>query len=218
VLLKGLDALRDGLKPFVVTVLEEKEGPLWHQLPRIQRLVLAPPSLGDEPPYGDEGPVLDTALLLKIIDSDSYWYRTFRRKMPGVSRWVIGSLRELRNRVSHNDGTDPLFQDRALALQYLGHIEVVLRSINSPESQRLPPLMAPLRSTPWSLLLQLSTGRSRWSLLFWFGISISLVTGVWSIRYFGSERITQASLVIGTPDTRLERYQPVAEAGDCQET
>jgi ABC-type phosphate/phosphonate transport system substrate-binding protein len=208
----ALDALRDGLRPFVVKVLEEKEGPLWHHLPRIQRLVPTPPQLGDEPPYGDEGPVLDTALLLKIIDSDSYWYRTFRRRMPGVSRWVVGSLRELRNRVSHNDGTDPLFHDRVLALQYLSHIEVVLRSIDSPETHRLPPLMAPLRSTPWSLFLQLSTGRSRWSLLYWFGISIGLVTGVWSIRYFSSERISQATLVIGTPDTRLERYQPVAEA------
>ena len=212
VLLQALDALRDGLSPFVVKVLVEKEGPLWHQLPRIHRLVPTPPQLAEEPPYGEEGPVLDTALLLKIIDSDSYWYRTFRRRMPGVSRWVIGSLRELRTRVSHNDGTDPLFHNRSLALQYLGHIELVLRAIDSPAAQRLPALLAPLRLTPWSLFLQLSTGRNRWSLLFWFGVVLSLVTGWWLIDYGGSQRIVQASLVIGTPDTRLERYQPVAEA------
>ncbi len=77
-LVQALDSLRYGLRPFVVKVLEQKEGPKWYAHPRVQRMVPLPPALEGEPPHGPEDPVLDLALLLKLIGSDCYWYRTFR--------------------------------------------------------------------------------------------------------------------------------------------
>ncbi|CAK6690065.1 hypothetical protein [Synechococcus sp. CBW1107] len=68
-LLKALDLLRDGIRPFVVAVLEEKEGPQWFNHPRVQRMASAPPSLDGQAPYGAEGPTLGLALLLKLIGS-----------------------------------------------------------------------------------------------------------------------------------------------------
>jgi hypothetical protein len=91
-LAQALDSLRDGLRPFVVKVLEQKEGPQWYAHPRVQRMVPLPPVLDDEPPHGPESPVLDLALVLKLIGSDCYWYRTFRPQLPGISRWQIDSL------------------------------------------------------------------------------------------------------------------------------
>lgn len=61
-LVQALDCLRDGLRPFVLQILENKEGPRWYAHPRVQRLVSAPPALGGESPNGSEGPVLDLAL------------------------------------------------------------------------------------------------------------------------------------------------------------
>ena len=92
-LIKALDALRDGLRPFVVQVLEEKEGPQWFNHPRVQRMLPAPPDQEGDARGGTEAPALDLALLLKLIGSDCYWYRTFRPRLPGISRWQIDSLR-----------------------------------------------------------------------------------------------------------------------------
>jgi len=114
-LIQALDALRDGLRPFVVHVLEEKEGPHWFNHPRVQRMLPAPPDLEGDAHCGTEAPVLDLALLLELIGSDCYWYRTFRPRLPSISRWQIDSLRELRNRLAHNDGSDPLFKKAALS-------------------------------------------------------------------------------------------------------
>ena len=127
--IQALDALRDGLRPFVVQVLEEKEGPHWFNHPRVQRMLPAPPDQEGEAHGGTEAPALDLALLLKLIGSDCYWYRTFRPRLPGISRWQIDSLRELRNRVAHNDGSDPLFIRAALLLPYLNTMEQVLRRL-----------------------------------------------------------------------------------------
>ena len=82
-LVKALDCLREGLAPFVVRVLTEKDGVRWHQQPRIQRMVSVP---AEE--YDVTGPSLDIALLLKIITAEAYWHKTFRPKLPGVSLWV----------------------------------------------------------------------------------------------------------------------------------
>lgn len=65
-LIQALDALRDGVRPFVVGVLEDKEGPQWFEHPRVQRMAPTPPALEGEAPYGTEGPVLDLALLLRL--------------------------------------------------------------------------------------------------------------------------------------------------------
>lgn len=209
VLIQALDALRDGLRPFVVQTLQEKEGPHWSDHPRIQRMVSSPPALEGEAPYGPEGPVLDLALLLKLIGSDCYWYRTFRQRLPGISRWQIDSLRELRNRVAHNDGGDPLLTTASLSVPYLTTMEQLLRAINSEQATVIALLRSRLQRSRRQAITKVLLGRSRWSLLFWLAAVGMTVTAGWLIDYARSPRLTRSTLVIGTPDRRLERYLPL---------
>lgn len=208
-LIQALDALRDGLRPFVIGVLQEKEGPQWFDHPRVQRMVPAPPALEGEAPYGTEGPVLDLALLLKLIGSDCYWYRVFRPRLPGISRWQIDSLRELRNRVAHNDGEDPLLTTPSLALPYLTSMEQLLRVISSDQAKVIAQLHLRLQRSRRQAITRLLLGRSRWSLLFWLAASAVAGATAWFIDYERSPRIARSALVIGTPDRRLERYLPL---------
>lgn len=205
-LIQALDALRDGLRPFVVGVLQEKEGPQWFEHPRVQRMVPSPPALEGDPPYGPEGPVLDLALLLKLIGSDCYWYRTFRPRLPGISRWQIDSLRELRNRVAHNDGEDPLLTTAALGLPYLISMEQLLQVIGSDQATVITQLRSRLQRSRRQAIAALALGRSRWSVLFWFVALVVTGATAWLIEYGRSPRLARSSLVIGTPDRRLERY------------
>ena len=209
VLIQALDALRDGLRPFVVQTLQEKEGPHWSDHPRIQKMVSTPPALEGEAPYGPEGPVLDLALLLKLIGSDCYWYRTFRQRLPGISRWQIDSLRELRNRVAHNDGGDPLLTTASLSVPYLTTMEQLLRAINSEQATVIALLRSRLQRSRRQAIIKVLLGRSRWSLLFWLAAVGMTVTAAWLIDYAMSPRLTRSTLVIGTPDRRLERYLPL---------
>ena len=205
-LIQALDALRDGLRPFVVGALQDKEGPQWFVHPRVQRMVPTPPALEGEAPYGTEGPVLDLALLLKLIGSDCYWYRTFRPRLPGISRWQIDSLRELRNRVAHNDGEDPLLTTAALGLPYLTSMEQLLRVIGSDQATVINELRCRLQRSRRQTIAALALGKSRWSLLFWFVALVVAGATAWLIDYERSPRLGLSSLVVGTPDRRLERY------------
>lgn len=210
-LIQALDGLRDGLRPFVVRVLEDKEGPQWTSHPRVQRLMPVPPALDGEPAPSAEVPVLDLALLLKLIGSDSYWYRTFRPRLPGISRWQIDSLRELRNRVAHNDGSDPLFSKPSLLLPYLNTMEQLLQVVGSEQAGGIQRLRASLQRRRREQIRALALGRSRWSVPFWLAVSIAVGGSVWLVNYLGSPRLERRTLVIGTPDRRLERYQPLEQ-------
>jgi serine/threonine-protein kinase len=208
-LVQALDSLRDGLRPFVVKVLEQKEGPQWYAHPRVQRMVPLPPALDDEPPHGPENPVLDLALVLKLIGSDCYWYRTFRPQLPGISRWQIDSLRELRNRVAHNDGTDPLLSRPSLLLPYLNTMEQLLLVVGSEQAAVIARLRTGLQRRRRQRIRALALGRSRWSVPFWLGIITVLGAFVWLVDYLHSPRLESLTIVIGTPDRRLERYLPL---------
>lgn len=210
-LIQALDGLRDGLRPFVVRVLEEKEGPQWYSHPRVQRMVPAPPALEGEAPYGPEGPVLDLALLLKLIGSDCYWYRTFRPQLPGISRWQIDSLRELRNRVAHHDGGDPLFSRPALLLPYLNTMEQLLQVVGSERAAGIARLRLALQRRRRQQLRLIALGRSRWSLPFWLAIATAAGATVWLVDYLAAPKLERPTLVIGTPDRRLERYLPLEQ-------
>ena len=209
--IQALDALRDGLRPFVVQVLEEKEGPHWFNHPRVQRMLPAPPDQEGEAHGGTEAPALDLALLLKLIGSDCYWYRTFRPRLPGISRWQIDSLRELRNRVAHNDGSDPLFIRAALLLPYLNTMEQVLQVVGSDQLDDIARLRAGLERRRHQLIRAIALGRSRWSFPFW--LAIAAVSGgcLWLFDYLRSPHVDQRTVVIGTPDRRLERYLPLEQ-------
>ncbi|MFM7086805.1 MAG: PhnD/SsuA/transferrin family substrate-binding protein [Cyanobium sp.] len=208
-LIEALDALRDGLRPFVIAVLQEKEGPRWFEHPRVQRMVATPPALQGEAPYGPEGPVLDLALLLKLIGSDCYWYRTFRPRLAGISHWQIDSLRELRNRVAHHDGEDPLLATAALALPYLNTMEQLLRVIGSDQASSITTLRQRLQRSRRRAITALILGRSPWSLLFWLVTMVLAGSSAWLVHYSQSPRIHRSRLIIGTPDRRLERYFPL---------
>ncbi|MDM7953254.1 MAG: PhnD/SsuA/transferrin family substrate-binding protein [Cyanobium sp. CZS 25K] len=208
-LIQALDALRDGLRPFVIGVLQEKEGPQWFAHPRVQRMVPVPPALEGEVSYGAEEPVLDLALLLKLVGADSYWYRTFRPRLPGISRWQIDSLRELRNRVAHNDGEDPLLTTPSLAVPYLTTMEQLLRVISSDKAVTITKVRSSLQRTRRQAITTMLLGRSRWSLLFWLSAVALAGATVWLIDYAQSPRLARSSLIVGTPDRRLERYLPL---------
>ena len=211
ILIQALDALRDGLRPFVVRVLQEKEGSQWFDHPRIQRMVPGPPLLEGEAPYGPQGPVLDLALLLKLIGSDCYWYRTFRPRLAGISHWQIDSLRELRNRVAHNDGEDPLLTTASMAVPYLATMEQLLRVIGSEQSEVIAQLRSRLQRSRRQAITELILGRSHWSLLFWIAVVAVVGGSAWLIDYERSPRLARSTLVIGTPDRRLERYLPLEQ-------
>lgn len=200
-----MDALREGLKPLVLSVMEDRFGPTWHQHPRVRRLVFGPP-------YGPEGPAWDIGLLLKILDDDVYWKQLFQLRLPGISRWVIDSLRELRNRIAHDDGQDPIFSSTALTIQYLDQMERVLQAIASDQAatirQLRQPLQPGLRQRCWRLL----TFRSRHSRLAWAILGLTgLVTGWW-VNYLRSPRISKLQLVIGTPQRNLDAYRSLEQA------
>lgn len=210
-LVQALDGLRDGLRPFVLQILENKEGPRWYAHPRVQRLVSAPPALGGESPYGSEGPVLDLALLLKLIGSDSYWYRTFRQQLPGISRWQIDSLRELRNRVAHNDGEDPLFTTPSRVIPYLNTMEQLLHVVGSEQVQIIIKIRSDLQHRRRKKMSQIALGQSRWSVPFWLATASILGACMWLADYSFSPRVDQETIVIGTPDSRLTRYRSLEQ-------
>ena len=210
-LIQALDALRDGLRPFVVRVLQEKEGREWYGHPRVQRMLPVPPSVEGEPSDGPQEPVLDLALLLKLIGSDCYWYRTFRPRLAGISRWQIDSLRDLRNRVAHNDGSDPLFSRPALLLPYLNTMEQLLQVVGSEQAHAIARLRTTLQQRRRQRIRAIALGRSRWSLPFWLTIGTVAGAGIWVIDYLGAPRVERRTVVIGTPDRRLERYLPLEQ-------
>lgn len=210
-LIQALDALREGLRPFVLGVLQEKDGADWFAQPRIQRMVSVPPSHEGEAPYGPEGPVLDLALLLKLIGSDSYWYRTFRPRLPGISHWQIDSLRELRNRVAHNDGEDPILTTASLALPYLNTMEQLLQVVGSDQSLVIRQIRARLQRSRRQVVVDLFLGRNRWSVWFWLLLLSCLAGGYWLVEYMRAPRLNRSFLVIGTPDRRLQRYLPLEQ-------
>lgn len=210
-LIQALDALRDGLRPFVVQVLEKKEGPHWFNHSRVQRMLPAPPDQEGNAQGATEAPALDLALLLKLIGSDCYWYRTFRPRLPGISRWQIDSLRELRNRLAHNDGSDPLFIKAALLLPYLNTMEQVLQVVGSDQLDAIARLRAGLERRRHQLVRAIVLGRSRWSFPFWLAVTTLLGGCLWLFDYLGSPHVDQSTIVIGTPDRRLERYLPLEQ-------
>lgn len=126
----ALDASRDGLRPFVAGSLARQFGNAWHQHPKVRRMVLGPP-------YGREGPTLDAALLLKLLVDSYYWNLLFCNTFRARNRWRIDSLRDLRNRLAHDQGDDPLFQSPQSALGLLESMEILLRAVlHTVEAER----------------------------------------------------------------------------------
>ncbi len=208
---QALDGLRDGLRSFVVAVLEEKEGCPWYGHPRVQRMLPVQPVADGGEAYVSAPPVLDLALLLKLIGSDCYWYRTFSPRLPGISRWQIDSLRELRNRVAHNDGNDPLFTKDSLLVSYLDTMVSLLQVVGSEQAVVISRIRTALQLRRRRFVGAIVLGRSRWSFPFWFSIAVLFGAIFWLIDYSLAPRVASRTLVVGTPDSRLERYLPLEQ-------
>src|SRR5579884_2845094 len=89
---KGLDALRDGLTPFVEREMKRVYGKDWHTqaqagLPGIARQVQG------------QMPLLDTSRLLNIVLD--HWQPVFKDKLSPFERGVIHELRNARNLWAH---------------------------------------------------------------------------------------------------------------------
>ncbi|QFZ92229.2 PhnD/SsuA/transferrin family substrate-binding protein [Synechococcus elongatus] len=203
---RALDALGAGLKPFVQRAMTEQFGPRWHQHEFIRKITPGPT-------YGIGGPVLDVYLLLKIIDQNRYWQSIFERRLPGISRWSIDSLRDLRNRIAHYDGHDPLFESREQAEQLIVTIKRVLKSIDSSQNVTIvESIHKEIRRSHWQQLKLVLLGRHPASPLVWLGL-LALGIGGWRVaHYWQSPRISQTKIVIGSPNQRLDGYEDLTEA------
>jgi ABC-type phosphate/phosphonate transport system substrate-binding protein len=199
---KGLDILRDGLQPFVEGVLTDRDGQDWHQHPRIQRMI----SISAQE-YEKTGPPLDVAAILRIIGSEAYWHRTFRLRLPGISLWMIDSLKELRNRIAHNDGKDLLFKDRQLVLQMLVSMQMLLKAAEASNSMLLDDLISQVSPSIKHRLKKLVRGQSHWSIPIGSGaVAATALIGAVAL-YASSPRLGREIITIGTADPQIENYQ-----------
>ncbi len=126
----------------------------------------------------------------------------------GVGRWKIDSLREFRNRVSHNDGSDPLFIEKTVALPYLLHVKALLAAIdsNSEELKAAQRIICDVHPGARQQLLRLIRGKSAWSAP--FGIALITTTlVVWlGIDHALAPRISVDTVTVGTVEQDLNKY------------
>lgn len=171
------------------------------------------------PPYGREGPTLDAALLLKLLVDSYYWNLLFCDAFKARNRWRIDSLRDLRNRLAHDQGDDPLFQSPQSALGLLESMEILLQAVISaaePEAERpaasrglarvqaISGQIAPgLIERFWRLATFQAPGAKR----FWAALLATLGLSAVLIDYYRSPRIRAERLVIGTPHQSLDGYR-----------
>jgi ABC-type phosphate/phosphonate transport system substrate-binding protein len=205
-LTKGLEELREGLRPFIERVLIERDGKEWHQHPRIQRIVSV-----QAQEYAEKGPSLDIALLLRIIGSEANWQRTFRNKLPGTSLWMIDSLRDLRNRIAHDDGSDPLFKNRQLTLQLLNNMHLILDAAKCEQARAIEELILMLNPSARNKAIRLLTGRSRWSIpAAGLVLTAAITTGLVE-QHKLSPKVDNPVITIGTPDPKAKEYQQLTQ-------
>jgi uncharacterized protein len=90
---KALDHLRDGLRPFVDRELRTKLGPKWTDDARSRLSLL---------PARDGKLNWDNQALLKAI-GDDYWNDVFRNVLQRIDRTYAIELRDVRNKVAHDE-------------------------------------------------------------------------------------------------------------------
>ncbi len=141
------------------------------------------------PPYGAEGPALDAAALLKLLSDTYYWKILFSQRFGSGSRWRIDSLRDLRNRLAHDQGEDPLFRSRPSVLGYLESMEVLLQAIDSPQATEVRAIKSEINPGPIETLRRLDSGRAPGSKRFWAaGLGTIAISG-FLIDYYRSPKV-----------------------------
>lgn len=114
-------------------------------------------------------------------------------------------MRELRNRLAHNDGADPLFTRSSLLIPYLNTMELLLQAVGSDQCGVISRLRAGVQNRQRRIFRDIAMGRSRWSFPFWLAVTTVTSGGLWIADYLGSSQVNKRTIVIGTPDHRLER-------------
>src|SRR5690242_2442883 len=92
---KGLELLRDGLRPFVTRELQAKHGVYW--------ITAVTSSWQNELTWkeGEELPQLDAAVLLRMMWEQ--WNLVFKDTLGFSERSLVSELREVRNKWAHQE-------------------------------------------------------------------------------------------------------------------
>ncbi len=129
---KGLELLRDGLKPFVARELEAKHGKYWITT------VTSAWQRDLEWKDGENGPQLDAAVLLRMMWDQ--WNVVFKDTLGFSERSFVSELREVRNRWAHQ--TPITSDDAERALDTMARL---LTSISAPQAEELGRMKMELR-------------------------------------------------------------------------
>ena len=83
--------------------------------------------------------------------------------------------------------------------------------VGSDQLDAIARLRAGLERRRHQVICAIALGRSRWSFPFWLAITTVLGGSLWLFDYLGSPHVDKRTVVIGTPDRRLERYLPLEQ-------
>lgn len=92
-------------------------------------------------------------------------------------------------------------------LPYLNTAEHLLRVVGSERASDIIQIRSDLQTSSRRVIADLALGRNRWSVPFWFASVLAAASGLWLVDYLRSPRIECSTIVIGTPDRRLDRYR-----------
>jgi predicted AAA+ superfamily ATPase len=183
---KGLELLRDGLKPFVARELEAKHGKYWITT------VTSAWQRDLEWKDGENGPQLDAAVLLRMMWDQ--WNVVFKDTLGFSERSFVSELREVRNRWAHQ--TAITSDDAERALDTMARL---LTSISAPQAEELGRMKMELRRLVYDEQLRYEKKKAGGTLI----ESVSL----------GSLKPWR-EVVIPHPDVASGRYQQAEFAAD----
>ena len=129
---RGLDLLRDGLKPFVERELKSKYGDRW---PGELRAALAGRNVGNS-----DDPLQDPQVLLFI--TDKLWGPVFGNILSRGDRTLVLELTDVRNKWAHSESFSSDDVDRAL-----DSVERLLNSVGASQADEARKLKLELRRT-----------------------------------------------------------------------
>ena len=143
---KGLDLLRDGLKPFVERELKSKYGDRWQTE---VKSALSDRRLGN----GKADLLQDAAVLLAVMDK--LWGAAFGPILGRSDRNLVLELIEFRNKWAHQDGFSSDDADRAL-----DSTSRLLAAVSAPQADEVNRMKLELRRRVMSSRFGPTRGRS----------------------------------------------------------
>ena len=125
-----------------------------------------------------------------------------------MGRWKIDSIREFRNRISHNDGSDPLFTQKTVAIPYLQHIEALLSAVNSnsEECKAARRIIGDVHPGARQQFSRLVRGKSQWSIPLGGTLAATSLMIWLGIDHTFAPRISADTITVGTAEQDLDKY------------